>query len=190
MKRTCLSTVLACLTLGSACLSAADFRLASAISDQVVLQRDKPVSIWEWADAGESATVSFVRQSKSAISAADGKWTVKLEALTASAEPYVFRSPDGNELCCLMRENRRSGTSLVMFSPDEGKIWSQAVDAPWGLTGDRHHGITLPDGRMVIVFRNASPKSQDKGGFIAWVATMYANYRKEELLRIVRLALL
>lgn len=86
-------------------------------------------------------------------------------------EPYVFRSPDGNELCCLMRENRRSGTSLVMFSRDEGKAWSPAVDAPWGLTGDRHHGITLPDGRMVIVFRNASPQSKDKAGFIAWVGT-------------------
>jgi putative CocE/NonD family hydrolase len=93
-------------------------------------------------------------------------------------EPYVFRSPDGDELCCLMRENRRSGTSLVMFSRDEGKTWSKAVDAPWGLTGDRHHGIRLPDGRMVIVFRNAAPRPdkdvprdmpRDKGGFIAWV---------------------
>jgi hypothetical protein len=84
-------------------------------------------------------------------------------------EPYVFRSPDGMELCCLMRENRRSGTSLVMFSRDEGMTWSKAVDAPWGLTGDRHHGIFLPDGRLVIVFRNASPNSRDKAGFIAWV---------------------
>jgi hypothetical protein len=91
-------------------------------------------------------------------------------------EPYVFRSPDGDELCCLMRENRRSGTSLVMFSRDEGKTWSKAVDAPWGLTGDRHHVLGLPDGRMVIVFRNAAPRPdkdvpQDKGGFIAWVGT-------------------
>jgi hypothetical protein len=85
-------------------------------------------------------------------------------------EPYVFRSPDGTELCCLMRENRRSGTSLVMFSRDEGTTWSEAVDAPWGLTGDRHHGIRLPDGRLVIVFRNASPAATDKG-FIAWVGT-------------------
>jgi photosystem II stability/assembly factor-like uncharacterized protein len=85
-------------------------------------------------------------------------------------EPYVFRSPDGDELCCLMRENRRSGTSLVMFGRDEGKTWSQAVDAPWGLTGDRHHGVRLPDGRLVIVFRNASPNAKDKG-FIAWVGT-------------------
>ena len=43
-------------------------------------------------------------------------------------EPYVFRSPDGDELCCIMRENKRTGTSLVMFSRDEGKTWSQPVD--------------------------------------------------------------
>jgi enterochelin esterase-like enzyme len=86
-------------------------------------------------------------------------------------EPYVFRSPAGDELCCLMRENRRSGTSLMMFSRDEGKTWSKAMDTPWGLTGDRHHGILLPDGRLVIVFRNASPNAKDKGGFIAWVGT-------------------
>jgi len=86
-------------------------------------------------------------------------------------EPFVFRSPDGAELCCLMRENRRSGTSLVMFSRDEGQTWSRAVDAPWGLTGDRHQGIRLPDGRLVIAFRNASPHARDKAGFIAWVGT-------------------
>jgi hypothetical protein len=110
----------------------------------------------------------------------DGGFTWSLPALVCDGgtldkkhpcEPYVFRSPDGGELCCLMRENRRSGTSLVMFSRDEGKTWSEAVDAPWGLTGDRHHGVSLPDGRMVIVFRNASPNSKDKAGFIAWVGT-------------------
>ena len=84
-------------------------------------------------------------------------------------EPYVFRSPDGDELCCLMRENRRSGTSLMMFSRDEGQTWSKAVDTPWGLTGDRHHGIRLPDGRLVIVFRNAAPDAP--AHFIAWVGT-------------------
>lgn len=89
-------------------------------------------------------------------------------------EPYVFRSPDGNELCCIMRENRRSGTSLMMFSSDEGKTWSAPTDTPWGLTGDRHHGVFLADGRMVVVFRNttpevAPPSSPKEAGLIAWV---------------------
>lgn len=33
-----------------------------------------------------------------------------------------------------------------------------------------HHGTYLPDGRLVVVFRNASPNAKDKG-FIAWVGT-------------------
>jgi hypothetical protein len=86
-------------------------------------------------------------------------------------EPFVFRAPDGEELCCIMRENRRTGTSLMMFSRDEATTWSRAEDTPWGLSGDRHHGIALPDGRLMIVFRNASPLSKDKAGFIAWVGT-------------------
>lgn len=85
------------------------------------------------------------------------------------SEPYVFRSPDGDELCCIMRENQRTGTSLMMFSSDEGKTWSTPVDTPWGLTGDRHHGIELPDGRLVIVFRDVAPGRRDH--FVAWVGT-------------------
>lgn len=84
-------------------------------------------------------------------------------------EPYVFRSPDGKELCCVIRENTHKGCSLVMFSQDEGKTWSKAVDTSWSLTGDRHNGIYLPDGRMVIVFRDVAPKSPTLGHFVAWV---------------------
>ena len=84
-------------------------------------------------------------------------------------EPYVFRSPDGKELCCLMRENTHRGCSLMMFSSDEGRTWSQAVDSPWALTGDRHQGVPLPDGRMVIVFRDMAPKSPTLCNFVAWV---------------------
>lgn len=81
----------------------------------------------------------------------------------------MFRSPDSRELCCIMRENMRTGTSLLMFSPDEGATWSAPVPTPWGLTGDRHQGVQLPDGRLVIVFRNGAPGSEDR--FVACVGT-------------------
>lgn len=84
-------------------------------------------------------------------------------------EPYVFRSPDGDELCCIMRENKRTGTSLVMFSRDEGKTWSTPVDTPWGLSGDRHHGLRLPDDRLVVVFRNTAPFAPAR--LVAWIGT-------------------
>ena len=86
-------------------------------------------------------------------------------------EPYVFRSPDGKELCCLMRENRHKGRSLMMFSKDEAKPWSKPVDTPWGLTGDRHMGVYTKDGRLVIAFRDMAQKSPTGGHFVAWVGT-------------------
>lgn len=86
-------------------------------------------------------------------------------------EPFVFRSPDGSELCCLMRENKHKGDSLMMFSRDEGQTWSTPVDTPWGLTGDRHMGAYADDGRLVIAFRDQAQQSPTRGHFVAWVGT-------------------
>lgn len=92
-------------------------------------------------------------------------------------EPFVFRSPDGNELCCLMRENTHTGRSLVMFSRDEGTTWSAPVDTPWGLTGDRHMGVYNQDGRLVIAFRDKALESPSLDHFVAWVGT-YEDIRR------------
>jgi hypothetical protein len=94
-------------------------------------------------------------------------------------EPFVFRSPDGKELCCLMRENTHKGRSLMMFSSDEGKTWSEPTDTPWGLTGDRHAGVQTPDGRLVIAFRDQALGSPTRGHFVAWVGK-YEDIRKTQ----------
>ena len=86
-------------------------------------------------------------------------------------EPLLIRSDDGDELACIMRENVHQGMSLVMFSSDEAETWSQAVDTSWELTGDRHQGVQLPDGRWVIAFRDQAPDSDTRGHFMAWVGT-------------------
>lgn len=86
-------------------------------------------------------------------------------------EPFVFRSPNQKELCCLMRENNHKGRSLMMFSSNEGKTWSTPVDTPWGLTGDRHMGVYTKDGRLVIAFRDKAINSQTYNHFMAWVGT-------------------
>ena len=78
--------LLAGLALGSSLL-AADLRLASPLSDHMVLQREKPVAVWGWADAGEAVTVAFAGQSKTVTADAEGKWLLRLDALPASAEP-------------------------------------------------------------------------------------------------------
>ena len=95
-----LRLLLACLVGTSSLLAAAGFRLGSPFSDHMVLQREKAVAVWGWADAGESVTVAFAGQSKSATAGADGKWSLKLDALKASAEPrtLVVTGKDGHKL--------------------------------------------------------------------------------------------
>lgn len=80
-----LSVILSVFASGSS-LVAADFRLGSPISDHMVLQREKPVAVWGWADPGESVTVAFAGQSKSVAVDADGKWRLQLDPIQASAE--------------------------------------------------------------------------------------------------------
>lgn len=87
----------------------------------------------------------------------------------APCEPYVFRTPDGNRLACVVRENNRVGNSLMMFSDDEGESWTPLQETPWGLTGDRHIIRFTSDGRMIAVFRDMAPNSPTKGHFVAWV---------------------
>ncbi|WP_013630609.1 sialidase family protein [Rubinisphaera brasiliensis] len=84
-------------------------------------------------------------------------------------EPCVFRSPDGKELCCLMRENTHKGLGLMMFSRDEGKTWSTPEPTPWGLTGDRHQIAWTENGKLVCCFRDQAPGSSTRGHFVAWV---------------------
>ncbi len=45
-------------------------------------------------------------------------------------EPFLLRSPDGKELCCLMREQTHRDNSMMMFSGDEGKTWSKPEFTP------------------------------------------------------------
>jgi sialate O-acetylesterase len=85
MKPTC--TLLAALLLAPlAALHATDLHLGSPFADHMVLQREKPIAVWGWADAGESVTVAFDGQTKSATADSEGKWSLKLDALPASAE--------------------------------------------------------------------------------------------------------
>ncbi|MCP4642780.1 MAG: exo-alpha-sialidase [bacterium] len=86
-------------------------------------------------------------------------------------EPGVVRSPDGNQLAMLLRENSRKFNGFVTYSNDEGATWSDPVELPASLTGDRHKGRYAPDGRLVFVFRDTTHVSPTKGDFVAWVGT-------------------
>lgn len=86
-------------------------------------------------------------------------------------EPGIFRSPDGNQLAVLLRENSRKMNSFLITSDDEAKTWSAPRQVPGALTGDRHTGKYAPDGRLFISFRDTTRQSPTKGDWVGWVGT-------------------
>lgn len=87
MNHACRTTVAAwCALLLLAAASRADVKLPRVLSDHAVLQRDRAVPVWGTAAAEEQVTVEFAGQKKQATADADGKWSVKLDAMPASAE--------------------------------------------------------------------------------------------------------
>lgn len=77
-------------------------------------------------------------------------------------EPGIIRSPDGNEIAVLLRENSRRDNSQVIFSTNEGKSWTNPRPLSNELTGDRHVLKYSPDGRLLVVFRDRSPRVYHK----------------------------
>jgi sialate O-acetylesterase len=79
----------ACLIIFLSSDLAADIRLPQLIADNMVLQRDQPITIWGWAAPREKVTATFKNKSYTAVTAPDGRWKIQLPAQSAGT---------GNEL--------------------------------------------------------------------------------------------
>jgi sialate O-acetylesterase len=78
------------LFLSSALVAHAELRLPAIIGDNMVLQQKQTNPIWGWDTPGTTVKVSFGSQTKSATADAKGKWTVKLDPVSANAEPAAM----------------------------------------------------------------------------------------------------
>ncbi len=62
----------------------ADVTLPRLVSDGVILQRDKPINIWGWADEGEKVSVTLGKQILS-TKAESGRWQLTFKPLRAGS---------------------------------------------------------------------------------------------------------
>jgi sialate O-acetylesterase len=117
----CLSiaAVLSCLVT----VARADVKLASIFGDSMVLQREMPVPVWGWADAGEEVTVTLGDQSKKATADKDGRWQVKLDALKTNADGQTLKVTGKN--------------TIELKDVLIGEVWicSGQSNMEWGLGG-------------------------------------------------------
>ncbi|HWA87120.1 MAG TPA: sialate O-acetylesterase [Opitutus sp.] len=69
-----------------ALVARANVELAPPFCDHAVLQRDRAVPVWGFADAGEEVAVRFHGAEVHAVTGPDGRWSVMLGPLPASRE--------------------------------------------------------------------------------------------------------
>jgi sialate O-acetylesterase len=90
----------------------AEVALPSHFSDHMVLQREMKIPVWGTAAPGETVTVEFAAQKKTAKAGADGKWRVDLDPMPASSEARLLTVRGSDE------------TSVVKFSDVlVGEVW-------------------------------------------------------------------
>lgn len=110
----------------------------------------------------------------------------EIEEKSKMCEVEVIRSDNGlgDELCLITRSNTKQINSLISFSTDEGVTWSEPVEAPASLNGERHKAEWTNDGRLFVTFRsiergptaelNATDETTGgwiSQGWVAWVGT-------------------
>ena len=110
-----------------------------------------------------------------------------IETYAGVCEVECIRSNGGkgDELCLITRCNKKTCTSLLIFSNDEGETWSRPKEAPFALNGERHKAEFTDDGRLFITFRSierdrkrvkkmrklGGEKNWYSEGWVAWVGT-------------------
>jgi sialate O-acetylesterase len=94
----CFSRVLlVCFVFAPLCAVRGEVRLPHMLSDHAVLQRQMPVHIWGWAEAGEKITVSFHGQAQMAVADDLGRWSVFLRPEQAGG-PYALTVQGSNTI--------------------------------------------------------------------------------------------
>ncbi len=119
------------LILSSLCLPLrAELRLPAIIGDNMVLQQKQANPLWGWDAPGTEVTVKFAGQTKTAKADAKGKWTVKLDAVPANAQPATLsiQGTTGKELKNVLVGEvwLCSGQSNMGFSVD--RAWDADLD--------------------------------------------------------------
>ena len=106
-----------------------------------------------------------------------------IESTYQMCEIGMFRSPDGNRIVGLARSQSHNNPSTLIYSDDEGETWSEPMDLPGSLAGERHKALYDPvSGKLVITFReiqydlnknNQFDGANDwmAGDWVAWVGT-------------------
>jgi len=159
----CWGIIGAMLCLGPVFAAQAEVRLPRVFTDGMVLQRDKPVAVWGWADAGERVVVSFGGAQAAVDADAQGQWRVDLPAMEASEE--------GRTLTV-------SGTNTIELADIlVGEVWVAGGQSNMARGVDLGAVEDDPLLRLFCVRASTTPRERDLGECVGWLACNEDNAR-------------
>lgn len=138
----------------------ADIKLPQIFSDRAVLQRDRPLPVWGWAEPGENVSVTLGNERAESTADKTGKWLVRLPAQPMSKAPLTLT---------VVGKNTIEVKDLVL-----GDVWlcSGQSNMEFGLGGcDAGADIQAADFPLIRHFGveyhfAATPQSDVKGGWL------------------------
>ncbi|HVJ46346.1 MAG TPA: sialate O-acetylesterase [Luteolibacter sp.] len=144
-------------------LASAETRLARIFGNGMVVQQEKPVTVWGWDDPDTEITVAFGGDSKKTKSDAKGGWKVTLPAAKADGQPRTLTA---------------TGTTSVTFDDILlGEVWlaSGQSNMDWRLsaaTGGRDEikAADFPKIRLFRVEKDVAAQSKQDVATGKWVA--------------------
>ncbi len=75
----------------------ADVRLPALLSDHMILQAERPIHLWGWADPGERVEADFRGRTASTVAGENGRWSLYLAPESAGG-PYALRISGKNRI--------------------------------------------------------------------------------------------
>ncbi len=88
----------AALVAALAAPARADIKLPTIFTSHMVLQRDKPIVIWGWAEKGEKVTATLGEATGTATADDDGNFTIKLAAAKANDKGQALTVKGNNTI--------------------------------------------------------------------------------------------
>lgn len=133
----------------------ANVTLPDVISDGMVLQQSQRLPIWGTADPGETVTVKFAGQSKTATAPANGKWLIKLDPLRANATPAAMIISGRNTI--ELRNILVGEVWLVAGQSNMQRLLSETANGEAAIASANHPLIRLFNVSRQVAFRHAPP---------------------------------
>jgi sialate O-acetylesterase len=141
--------------LACAAVARANVTLPDVISSSMVLQRDHPVPIWGQADPGESVTVRFANQTRTATADGGGKWIVRLTAMHASATPATLTISGKNRI--ELKDILVGEVWLVTGQSNMQRLLSETANGEQAMAAANHPLIRLFNVSRQVGFKHAPP---------------------------------